>query len=68
MKRKADEMQLSLATKATKWLGIFYTVSLLVWTILDLVFNNHLGIQFIILLMGLIIFFVSMMIMRQRMQ
>ncbi|WHX49946.1 hypothetical protein QNH46_04560 [Paenibacillus woosongensis] len=68
MKRKADEMQMSLATRATKWLGIFYTVSLLLWTITDLIFNNQLGIQFIILLAGLILFFVSMMIMKQKVQ
>ncbi|GIP60537.1 hypothetical protein MKX50_04765 [Paenibacillus sp. FSL W8-0186] len=68
MKRKADEMQMSLATRATKWLGIFYTVSLLLWTIIDLIFNNQLGIQFIILLAGLILFFVSMMIMKQKVQ
>lgn len=68
MKKQADEMQMALATRAMKWLGIFYTVSLFLWTITDLIFNNQLGIQFIILLAGLIIFFVSMMVMKQRMQ
>ncbi|MUG44551.1 hypothetical protein [Paenibacillus woosongensis] len=68
MKKQADEMQLSIATRAMKWLGIFYTVSLLFWTVTDLFFNKQLGIQFIILLAGLIIFFVSMMVMKQKMQ
>ncbi|MNJ41052.1 hypothetical protein [Paenibacillus fonticola] len=65
MRKRADEMQLSQATRATKWLGLFYSVSLLIWTLYDVVMHNELGIQFIILMAGMLIFFGSLIVLKR---
>lgn len=66
MKKRADEMQLSQSSRAAKWLGGFYAVSLFIWTLYDVIANNKLGIQFSILLAGLIVFFVSTIVLKRR--
>ena len=66
--RKADEMEKSQANKSAIMAFVIYTIALLVYSIYSVSTSRELGIPFIILLVGLIIFFVSNLIYRQKMK
>lgn len=66
--RKADEMEKSQANKSAIIAFVFYTIALLVYSIYSVSTSGELGIPFIILMVGLVVFFVSNLIFRQRMK
>mgnify|MGYP001954296721 CR=1 FL=1 len=65
--RKADEMERYQADKSTKILSYFYSLALLIWTFYDVITKGEPGIQFIILCVGVIIFFISLRIFKKKM-
>lgn len=66
--RKADEMEKSQANKSARISFVFYTIALLVYSIYSVSTSGELGIPFIILMAGLVVFFVSNLIFRKKMK
>lgn len=66
--KKADEMEKSQANKSAIMTFVFYTIALLVYSIYSVSTSGELGIPFIILIVGLVIFFVSNLIFKQKMK
>ncbi|MDP1459950.1 hypothetical protein Q8G37_26635 [Bacillus wiedmannii] len=59
--KKPDELYVHQATIATKFMGHFYSLSLLIWSIYNFIENNKLGIPFIIFSTGQFIFWFLLM-------
>ena len=64
--RKADEMEKSQYQFSAIFAFMFYTVSLLALSVYSFVNHGQLGVPFIILIIGMIIFLGSNIILRKR--
>jgi nitrate reductase NapE component len=66
--KRADEMEQSLANKSEIITFVFYAVSLFLYSVYLYSSNGELGIPFIIFTIGMIIFFISNFIFKQKMK
>jgi hypothetical protein len=66
--RKQDEMEQVHVGKAAKNAFMFYTGSLLLWSIYDQITTEHFGNAFLLLCLGNVVFFVSLIIQRQKIE
>lgn len=66
--RKADEMEKGQANKSAIIAFGFYAIALLVFSIYSVSTSGELGIPFIILMVGLVVFLVSNLIFKQKMK
>lgn len=55
--KKADEMEKYENKQAAKNSFLFYTAALLIWTLYDFITTGQRGIEFLILMIGVAIFF-----------
>lgn len=65
--RKADEMEKSIANKSAILAYVFYTIALLIYAIYSVATTGELGVPFIILMVGQIVFFCSNITFRRKM-
>lgn len=65
--RKADEMERFQSEKSAVYAFAFYGLALLVWSLYDFIIKGELGLQFIILDIGIVIFFGSKLIYNRKM-
>ncbi|WP_397537812.1 hypothetical protein [Rummeliibacillus pycnus] len=65
--QKADEMEKYQSDQSAKNGFIFYTISLLIWSLYDLFIKGNSGWQFTILLFGNAVYFWSRLIFNRKM-
>ncbi|MGJ7912531.1 hypothetical protein [Neobacillus sp. LXY-1] len=65
--RKADEMEKYQSDQSAKYGFIFYTLSLLIWSLYDLFSKGNSGWQFTILLIGSAVYFWSRVVYSKKM-
>ncbi|WP_028403224.1 hypothetical protein [Ectobacillus panaciterrae] len=64
--KKQDEMEQYQVAKASKNAFIFYTLSLLIWSLYDNLTNHHLGNAFLIMCIGNVVYFASLIIQKRK--
>ena len=65
--KKADEMERFQSEKSSVYAYAFYGLALLAWSLYDFIIKGELGLQFIILVIGIMIFFGSKILYTRRM-
>ncbi|MEH7107833.1 hypothetical protein [Bacillus sp. JJ1764] len=65
--RKADEMEKYQSDQSAKYGFIFYTLSLLIWSLYELFSKGNSGWQFTILLIGSAVYFWSRVVYSKKM-
>ncbi|AKR38484.1 Hypothetical protein NF53_p1003 (plasmid) [Bacillus thuringiensis serovar indiana] len=64
--KKADELEKHQINISLKWIYLFYTFSLLGWSIYQKINTDQWGFQFLILCIGQIIFYLSLSIQKRK--